>query len=31
MIDWRLAASIAAGVILAGLVVGAVSMVAGRR
>lgn len=31
MIDWRLAGSVAAGVILAGLVVGVVSMIAGRR
>jgi hypothetical protein len=30
-IDWRLAGSVAAGVILAGLVVGVVSMIAGRR
>ena len=30
-IDWRLAGSVAAGIIIAGLVVGVVSMVAGRR
>jgi hypothetical protein len=31
MIDWKLAGSVAAGVILAGLVVGAISMLAGKR
>ena len=30
-IDWRLAGSVAAGIVIAGLVVGLVSMVAGKH